>query len=233
MARRKRKTPKPKRKRNPLIYLFFFILFIIATLYVMSLPIWQIKEVVVNGAVMLSDSEIKTLAAIPLSENLFFTSFKRARNNLGKITAIEKASFYRIPPGTVLISLKERRPIAAIILSDRSIVIDQAGYIINRNPNLTLNISNLAELPVVSGIDPTEIKGTEKVSPKTAKLVSDLIEKLLPYVDSKKMQIELGGLEDVNLLLDDILSIKFGRAEQIKRKMEVIEGLLTVIEGQL
>ena len=231
MARRNRKLKKVRRL-NIFIYIFFFILFAIAGLYILSLPIWSIKDVVVNGAVMLSDAEIKTMAAIPLSENLFFTSFKRSRNNLGKITAIKQARFYRMPPATVLINIEERRPIATIIFADKSAIIDPAGYIINRNPNISLNISNLAELPIVSGVAASEVEGTAKVNTKIAMTVTDIINKLSPYLEANKMQIELGGLEDINLLLDDVLRVKVGKAEQIKRKMEVIEGLLTVIVGK-
>jgi cell division protein FtsQ len=235
MARRKRKPPKPKkekRRANIFVYLFFFILFAIVFVYILSLPIWQIKDVVVNGAVMLSDNEIKALAAIPLSENLFFTSFARAKTNLGKITAIKKCRFYRIPPATVLINVTEREPIATIIFPQKSAIIDREGYIINRNPNIYLNIPSLADLPVVSGISESKVLGSEKVEAKISQTVYDIISKLSPYLESKRMQIELGELEDINLLLDDLLRVKVGRAENIKRKMEVFEGLLTVIAGK-
>jgi cell division protein FtsQ len=234
MAKTKKDKPKkrPRRSRPLYVTLFFLVSFIALGAYLLTLPIWEIKEVVVNGAKMLSDQEIKGLAGIPLSENLFFTSFARARTNLSKITAIKRARFYRIPPATVLISITEREPIAAIVFPKRSVIIDRDGYIINRNTNLTINIPNMADLPVVSGIREKDILKAERVDQRVSSTVAEIISKLSPYLESGKMQLELGGLKNVSFLLDDLLRVKVGRAEQIKRKMEVFKGLLTVVEGK-
>ena len=235
MSRRKRKNKKPRlrrRKPNFLIFLLVFVLVILGGVYVASLPIWKIQEVVVNGAKMLSPDEVRTLAGIPLSENLFFAGFSRARANLSKITAIEKVSFHRIPPSTVLINITERTPVATIVFPDKSIVIDPEGFIIDRNPNLTLNIPNRADLPVISGIVEEKILKTDRVDAIVSQIVTEIIFKLSPYLASGRMQLELGGLENINLLLDDLLRVKVGAAENFKRKMEVFEALLPVIAGK-
>ncbi|MFH1347359.1 MAG: FtsQ-type POTRA domain-containing protein [Candidatus Margulisiibacteriota bacterium] len=235
MAKRKRNARKVKpRKRKPrfLIFIFIFALIIIGGVYIASLPIWQIEEIVVNGAKMLSPDEVRTLAGIPLSENLFFTSFSRAKANLGKITAIEKFGFYRIPPATVLISITEREPVAAIVFPEKSIIIDKEGYIINRNPNISLNIPDQAELPVISGINEKRILQADRIDAMVSQIVTGIIFKLSPYLESGRMQLELGGLENVSFLLDDLLRVKVGDAEEIKRKMEVFEALMPVIAGK-
>lgn len=235
MARRKRNNKKPRprrRKPNFLIFLLIFALIIIGGVYIASLPIWRIQAVVVNGAKMLSPDEVRTLAGIPLSENLFFTSFSRAKANLGKITAIEKASFYRMPPATVLINITERQPIATIVFSKKSIIIDKAGYIINRNANLTLNVPNRAELPVVTGISEKRILKADRIHETVSKIVAEIIFKLSPYLASGRIQLELGGLENISFLLDDLLRVKLGMAENVPRKMEVFEALLPVIAGK-
>ena len=233
MVRRKHRT----RKRKPRIFRLLLSLLILAaiiagSIYILSLPIWEIKEVVVNGAKMLSDSEIQTLAAIPLSENLFFTRFDRTESNLSKIPAIKSFKIYRIPPATVLINIKERKPIATLVFSKRSVIIDAEGYILNRNPNLTLDIPNLANLPIVTGIDEKAVLGADRIDGKTAQVISHIILKLSHFLESSRMQLELGGLEKVSFLLDDLLRVKMGEAEQIKRKMEVFEALLPVIYGK-
>ncbi|MEE8638383.1 MAG: FtsQ-type POTRA domain-containing protein [Candidatus Margulisiibacteriota bacterium] len=228
---------KRTRKRKPLVFrlliaLLFLVAVIVAGIYFLSLPIWEIKEVVVNGAKILSDNEMRTLAAIPLSENLFFTRFNRTESNLSKIPAIKSFKIYRIPPATVLINLKERVPIATLIFSKRSVIIDEEGYILNRNPNLSLNIPNLADLPVVTGIDEAEIFKADKIDGKTAQVISDIILKLSQFLESSRLQLELGGLEKASFLLDDLLRVKVGDAEKIKRKMEVFGALLPEIAGR-
>jgi cell division protein FtsQ len=233
MVRRKARIPKRKpRIFRLLIALLFIAGFVALGTYLLSLPIWEIKEVIINGTKMLSENEIRTLAAIPLSENLFFTNFSRTESNLNKITAIESFKIYRIPPATVLISIKERKPIATLVFSDKSIIIDEEGFILNRNPNLTLDIPNLANLPIVTGIQEKEILQSYRIDEKTAQVISEIILKLSLFLDSSRMQLELGGLEKVSFLLDDLLRVKVGEAEEVKRKMEVFDALLPIIAGR-
>ncbi|MDD5382425.1 MAG: FtsQ-type POTRA domain-containing protein [Candidatus Margulisbacteria bacterium] len=235
MARRERreKKPRPKNRKFRLFIAFLSLVFcLIVGAYILSLPIWQIKDIVVNGAKILSEKEIRAIAGIPLSENLFYTSFSRAKANLRKITAIKAFHFYRIPPATVLISITERRPVAAIIFPGKSVVIDEDGFIINRNTSLTLNIPNMADLPVISGIAEKEILKAERIDPRVSRIVSDIIFKLTPYLEAKRLQLKLGGLRNITLLLDDLLLVKIGGEEEIKRKMEVFMGLLPVVSGK-
>jgi len=235
MSKRKRnhkpKSQPPKRWPKYVIVLVI-IGSIVLGVYGLTLPIWDIKEVVINGAVMLADEEIRTMASIPVSENLFFSSFSRAKTNLSKITAIKSFRIYRMPPATVLINIKEREPIAVVVFPEKSYLVDQEGYLINHNPNITLNISNLADLPIVSGIKEEQILKAEKVDDKNAQVISEIILKLSPFLEAKRMQLELGGLKNVSFLLDDLLRVKMGEATDIKRKMAVFSGLLPVISGQ-
>lgn len=226
MSRRKRKTRKNK------IFFFIFAGILVFGAYLLSLPIWEIKDVAVNGTKLLSAEEIKALAGIPLSENLFFTSFSRARGNLSKITVIENFKIYRIPPGTVLINIKERKPLAAVVFPNKSVIIDKEGYILNRNPKISFNIPNEVDLPVISGISEEKILKDERIEERAAEVVSNIIFKLSYFLESRRLQLELGGLEKVSFLLDDLLRVKVGSAKDIKRKMEVFEALLPVIAGK-
>lgn len=232
---RTRRTP-PKKKRpfrfRLFLFLFLLLLLSIGIYYILALPIWKIQEVVVNGANMLSAAEIKDLSGVPVSENLFLTSFSRVRSNLSKITAIKEFHIYRIPPATVLIRIKERKPIAVMVLQDRSAVVDNEGFILNRNPNLTFNVPNMAELPVVMGIDTAEGEGAERIDPHSSRLISGIIPELAGPLGSRRIQIEIGGFENIGFLLDDLLRVKIGRDDEIKEKMDVFKALLPVIEGK-
>ncbi len=231
MVRKKEKKQKSFLSRL-LVAIFFIVAFAALGVYILTLPIWEIKEVVVNGAKMLSDSEIRALAAVPLSENLFLHDFSRTRSNLSRITPIKNFRIYRIPPATVLINIRERKPIAALVFSNRSVIMDEEGYILNRHSNITLNIPNMADLPIVTGIENVDVLETDKIDGKTAGVISDIISKLSRFLESGRMQLELGGLENASFLLDDLLRVKVGDDQNIKKKMEVFGALLPKIAGR-
>jgi cell division protein FtsQ len=198
----------------------------------LSLPIWKITDVAVGGTQMLVPEEIKDMSGVPISENLFFSSFARTRDNLRKITAIKEFSLYRIPPGTVLIKITERKPIAVLVLQNKSAVIDEAGYILNRNPSLTLNVPNMTELPVISGLGTGEYNGEESIDPQASKLIAEIITELSSLLGSRHLQLATGGFEDISFSLDDILLVKVGRNEDVRHKMDVFKALLPEIEGR-
>ncbi len=198
----------------------------------LSLPIWRISEISVGGTALLVPNEIRDLSGVPLADNLFFTSFARTRENLRKITAIKEFHIYRIPPGTVLINVKERQPIAVLVLKSKSAVIDADGYILNRNPHLTLNIPNMTELPVISGLGSEEYNGEERVDPKAAQLIVEIVGELSSLLGSRHLQLETGGFDKISFSLDDILRVKVGRNFDVRRKMEVFKALLPELEGR-
>jgi len=230
------RTKEKKKKKSPFLkfLLSFFLLGLlgIGGYYFLSLPIWKIQEVVVTGTKILSAEEIRSLSGIPYGENLFWADFTHAQKNLEKISAIEKFNFYRIPPGTVLIKIKEREPIAVVILENKSAVVDREGYLLNRSPKISLSISNLEELPVISGISTYELIGEEKINPRVAYLLPNLILELSRSLGSHKIHLELGNFENMSFLLDDLLRVKIGRDENLSEKIEILKGLLKELAGR-
>lgn len=226
---------RTKKKKKFILRLFLLIflllLFLLGGYYFLSLPIWKIREIVVEGTQILSANEIKELCGISLTDNLFLTDFSRTRNNLSKISAIKSFQIYRIPPATILIKIVERKPLAVVILGKRSVIIGQDGYILNQNPNLTLNIPNLSDLPVISGIDPAQVIEQSRINPTVTQLISEMILNFSNVFEAHRIQLELGGMEKISFLLDDLLRVKIGRNENIKKKMEVFEALLPTISG--
>lgn len=102
----------------------------------------------------------------------------------------------------------------------------------NRNPNLTLNVPNMTELPVVSGAVTSETAGEEKIDSQVSHSIAEIIVELSNLLGPRHIQLEIGGFEKINLLLDDLLRVKIGRDENIKSKMEVFKALLPVIAGK-
>ena len=228
---------KRKRQKLPLRFRIFgwsvlLVLLLIAGYVFLSLPIFRIAEISVGGTEMLVPNELRDLSGVPLGDNLFFSSFARTRDNLRKITAIREFHLYRIPPGTVLINVKERKPIAVLVLQNKSAIIDADGYILNRNPSLTLNVPNMTELPVIAGLGTGEYGGEERVDHQASQLIVEIVGELASLLGSRHLQLETGGFDKISFSLDDILLVKVGRNVDVRRKMDVFKALLPEIEGR-
>ncbi|MFH1387423.1 MAG: FtsQ-type POTRA domain-containing protein [bacterium] len=219
---------RSRRKKRKFPRIIVMIPALALLFYLSNLPLWDIQEIRVNGARLLSADEIKKISGVQTGKNLFYFSFAGPRANLKKISAIEEFHLYRLPPGTVLINLKERKPIAVIVAKNSSAIVDNKGFILNHNPNLTLNIPNMTQLPVISGVGPEEFSSKEQISPK----VSHLINAISTQLGSKQIKLEMGGMEKISFLLDDILKVKLGRNEAIDQKMAVFKKLLPVVQGK-
>src|SRR3989339_195550 len=225
--RRKRNRKRVKIPRLWISASVAFV-FVVALIYILNLPIWQIKEVVVNGAKMLPADYVKGVSGIPLSENLFFADLSRAKKNLKKISAIKSFRLHRLPPQTVLISIEERQPLATLVLKDRSVVIDSDGVIINHNPDIYVDVSNLAELPVVTGI----ACDSDRLDEVSASLITRVLLTLRAYLAAGQIQLDMGGLKEIGFLLDDLLKVRLGSSQDIEKKMQVFEALLLQVRGR-
>ena len=230
MSRKRKNTAKNKKDLRWL--LLCFILGSCALAFILSLPLFKIRDVVVNGTKMLSSEDIKAISGIPLSENLFYTSFSKAKANLSKISAIKEFKFYRIPPGTVLINIVERRPVAVLVFSTRSIFIDAQGFVLNPETNIALNVPEISELPVISGMNENSAFRGNRIDPVVAEVVADIVLKLSPYLSLKSMRLELGQFKEIQFMLDDILKVKVGTNLNIKKKMQVFQAILPKISGK-
>jgi len=228
---------RTKRRRRPSSWRFFLFLFFLLAcfyglFYLLTLPAWNITDVAVSGAKILSPDELKALSTVPIGENIFFANLSRTRQNLSRVVAIKSLHVWRIPPSTILIKISERTPMAVLVTKGRSAIIDDDGYILNKISGLTLNIPNVTDLPVFSGFSSKEVNGADRIDPKITKLIKDLMEELAPLLGNRQLQLDTGGMRNISFLLNDILRVKIGRNEAIKTKMAVFKRLLPVIEGR-
>ncbi len=233
---------RKKVRRRPLrwyvIWVFIFsFLFASLVLFLVNLPVWDIREVEVTGNQYLFRDDLLKLADIPLGDNIFLTRFDKARKTFDKIVQIEKVNFKRRLPHRLEIQIIERKPFAVAIISGNSTIIDRAGYILDSGsialpltgkfilPHASIDSS---KLPVVSGIDEKELIGGYYIKKEFSQTVFDLFPKLTIFFKQSNLNIQFNGLENVSVLINDITKVRFGPIENMEEKMRVLKYLLEV-----
>lgn len=219
-----------RRRRRVSWYLFWYVIlfFFLAAVFtiIISLPIWQITEVKAENLRLLNDSEVLRLAAVPLSDNIFLTRFDNSRRRLLKVSLVKRVDFIRHLPGTVIVKVTERREAAVMVMGGQSVLIDEEGVILN--PAITgevhVEFPDISNLPVVNGVRPDWIE-QGKLGGEMGISVIALLREFKHLISPTKLQVEVGDVENINLMVDDTLRVKIGNSSDLNRKIKVFEAI--------
>lgn len=231
---------KARTRKRPLrwyvIWTFIFGFFAVTLIvFLLSLPLWNIREIKVEGCQMLVADEIRQIADIPLGENVFFVSFEKAKKKLSQIIPIEEFRILRIPPSTILIKIKERIPVVTASIDNSSVVLDKEGYILNLDPNLsgvTINLPDISRLPVINGIKKSMAQDGKRLNNEISLLIFHLFTQFSKSFERAKLQLQLENLENINLLIDDVIKIKIGDTVNLEKKIKVFKALLSKVSDK-
>lgn len=221
---------KRRRRRRLSWYLFwyvilFFFLAAVFTIFI-SLPIWQITEVRTENLRLLNDSEVIRLAQVPLSDNIFLTRFDNSRRRLLTVPLVKKVDFIRRLPGTIVIKVAERKETAVAVMGGQSVLMDEEGVILN--PAVTgevhVEFPDISNLPVVNGIRPEWIK-QGRLSGEMGSSIIALLREFKHFISSARLQVEVGDVENINLMVDDTLKVKIGNPADLDRKIQVFQAI--------
>lgn len=158
VAKKRRKSKK--KKINKKILGFFSIIILVAIIVVLALtaPIFNITKIEINGNEKVSKDTIIALSGIKMGENIFRFNNDMIQN-VKQNTYIEKVEIQRKMPGTVVISVKERKIKYQINLINSYVYLDKNGYLLE-------NSSERKNVPVIVGFS---IKEDEMLNEKRLK----------------------------------------------------------------
>lgn len=158
VAKKRRKSKK--KKINKKILGFFSIIILVSIIVVLALtaPIFNITKIEINGNQKVSKYTIIALSGIKMGENIFRFNNNMIQN-VKQNTYIEKVEIQRKMPGTVVISVKERKIKYQINLINSYVYLDKNGYLLE-------NSAERKNVPVIVGFS---IKEDEMLNEKRLK----------------------------------------------------------------
>ncbi|MFA4858944.1 MAG: FtsQ-type POTRA domain-containing protein [Candidatus Margulisiibacteriota bacterium] len=230
----------PRRKiQRPLRWyiVWGFIYFIAAAClvtWVLSLQVWRISNVEVQGSSMVDAAYIAQKADIPIGENIFFLGLKKPATAVNSIRQLESVKFHKQLPATIVIEVKERIPFAVVVVSKEANVVDREGVILKTQGlprDDFVKILDVTQLPVVSGLTSSQVKDC-KLDTAVMLAIRTAISRISAFFDNPSLQIDLHDFNNINILVSDILKVKIGTAENLKEKMDLLEVILTNLKGR-
>lgn len=158
VAKKRRKSKKKKINKKILGFCSIIILVAIIVVLALTAPIFNITKIEINGNEKVSKDTIIALSGIKMGENIFRFNNDMIQN-VKQNTYIEKVEIQRKMPGTVVISVKERKIKYQINLINSYVYLDKNGYLLE-------NSSERKNVPVIVGFS---IKEDEMLNEKRLK----------------------------------------------------------------
>lgn len=207
----------PRGHKRQYIALAVILVVMVLAWIVMFSSVLGVKRVGVNGANVVSVSDVRAAAGIAPDAPLATLNTDTVKRKVEAIPAVASASVSRSWPNSVVITIHERQPIALVEFNGQQWAVDITG-----KPYLPE--SKLGST-VAKGLLPLTVDkpGTGDLATRTAvKVIASLPAGLYKRVSS--VSAKTGG--DVTLKLDDDRSIIWGSDDKAKEKATMIDKLL-------
>lgn len=197
-------SKKKIRRLNVLKWTSIIILIMgIIVLFMLS-PIFNIKQIEVDGINKLSKEEIISLSQMKLNENTFKIWKSNVIDKIKSNTYIETVKIERKLPSTVKIIVEEREPKYIIQIANGNVYIDSQGYILEISAQkIELPALLGYETPIDSIVDFQNTKKLLDEDCKKIEIVNHVIEaaknnSILNYITS----INISDINNIQLNLD-------------------------------
>ena len=138
---------KTNRRNMKLVKIISITLLVIAAIIAaMMSPLFNIKEITVEGNNKLTSDEIISLSNINLNENTYRTSMNKAKKNILQNPYVKDVKIERDLPSKVVIKINERRTDFMIEFGGGYVYVNNQGYILEVS-NESLNV------PILQGTE--------------------------------------------------------------------------------
>ena len=215
-------TRAKKKSKNHLGFLGLLLIIAIICFFLLS-PIFAIDYIEVKGNVASTAKYIISSSGILYGENILRINKFDAISKISNIPVIETASIKREWPDKIIITVKEKEPVAEVAFYGSKLLISENGDVIN----VITDNTNTA-LPILEGITVKDVIVGEK-------LICEEDEKLKNYLEVLKKLKENDMLKNVVSIVDNsgILvnfeighMVFFGDIDNLQHKIDWLRGIL-------
>ncbi len=226
----KRKTvPGWKKALRVLIRLAFVVGFCVLAIYGESY--FAITDIMVTGDSKVLPAEIISVSGADRARNIFMLQEKKIIQLLKeKYPQLETVAVTRSLPGSVLIEVTERIPVATVLTADGYWLIDENTVSFN------LSAEKDREYPLITGLgDSVGAPGQPLSCPVRARLLSDFFSLWVEKDFATLREIDLSSSYNLVIYTDDQMEIWLGDGSELEKKLLLVESSMPYLlnEGQI
>ena len=192
-------------------------------------PLLAVDEIVVQGGEHVTTQEVAAITGLDPTDNLLLVSTGRVASQVEELPWVAGAKVDRKLPGTVRIKVVERVPRVVLATSEARWLLDARGHVLGRASADDEGLPVLAAATVGSISEGMQIAESEVRDALTA------LRSLAPRIRADVAAVLAPTSERITLSLTDGTQVRFGAAESLGAKNEVLQALLAEmkLEGRV
>ena len=220
--RRRRKAVERSRKRKMFIKLAALATLLVVIWAIMWSPLLNVRHLELRGVDQTTSEEVLAAADLGSDTNILRVSTDVIQERIESLPWVKKASVARVLPGTLRIKIEEREAALALSLGAAHWMVDETGRVLASGKG--------DDLPVLAGAD------VEGIEPGMDIEVDQLVGGLRVYrslsegVQNRVAAIFAQSSERITLALTDGSQVRYGSAELLAAKANVLKSLLQRLE---
>lgn len=220
IAARRQEVREDRRRRRlrRTVILGVIVALAIAVVLIERSPLVGLEEVQVSGTERLTEAQVRDAAAIPLGTSTLRLGLGPAAERVSALPLVREASARRIDPLTVVIEVVERQPVLVADDGERQMLIDRDGVVIAEGA--------LDALPRVRVDAATPTAGATVTGHPALHNAHRAWEGLSGPLRARVHRYDAPAPDDLALLLDDGIEVRFGRAERVAEKVRALGAVL-------
>jgi cell division protein FtsQ len=216
--RRRRKAVARSRRRKLFVRSAVLITLLFVVWAVLWSPLLNVRDVRLRGARHTTAEEVVGVLDLGSGTNLLRLSTEEIEAGVMSLPWVRDVAVSRVLPDTLQIRIKEREPAMVLSLGAANWIVDATGRVLDSGRN--------DDLPILAGTDLSGIEiGTDL---KAEQLIGGLrvYRSLKPAVRKKVAAIFAPTPERITLALKDGSQVRYGSAELLRAKSNVLASLL-------
>lgn len=215
--------PAPRRShrvRNTVLTVLAVVLVLGGVVaYAVFSPALALRTVVVEGNTLISNEEVETALAPLQGISLTRISHDQVQELLADKPPLEDVTISAKPPSTLLVSVRERVPVAVLQSGSEFVLIDAEGRQLTTVPE-----REGVQLPLIDG-------GTDAVNSQVFSSITAVLAELPADVLAMLNSASASSVDSIRLSLSGDRRIFWGSAERNAEKALVLEALLAMPEA--
>lgn len=228
----KKKNGNTKKLRKQAKVLFGFIILLVAIILVLCSPLFNIKNIEVEGNSKLSNEKIISISTLQTHTNIFKFNTKLISEKIKENAYVNEAKITRKLPSTVKITIDERQPKYMLQFADSYVYINNQGYM--------LEISNeKLELPILIGFttDLSNIKAGNRINVTDLKKM-DMVIKIYEAIKSNGLgelvnKIDISNDKNYAIILENEgKTVYLGDCTELNTRILYLKSILETVQGK-